>query len=148
MKALKAIVIAMLFALVASTSFAAGATDLTVQATVQGTCVFDAAAYTMDFGVLDPAAAADTNVTTNLGFTCSNGTPYTISDVSGGRSMAGGFTADNLPYSIAVYATAGNGTGASQVLALTGTVLAADYNVASGRLADAYSEVVNITITP
>lgn len=146
MKTLKMIGLALLFALVASTSFAAGSTDLTVQANVLGTCSFDAAAYTMDFGNLDPAAAVNTNITTQLGFTCSNGTGYTIDDISGASTMAG--VGDNLPYSIALYTLAGTGTGATQTVDLIGTVLAADYDIASGRIAQAYSSTVTININP
>jgi hypothetical protein len=146
MKALKGIIIAIVMTLVASTSFAAGSTDLTVQATVLGTCSFDAAAYTMNFGNLDPAAAVDTNATATLGFTCANGTAYTIDNIAGARTMTG--TTDTLPYSIAAYATTGTGSGASQTVALTGTVLAADYDIASGTAAEAYSEVITININP
>ena len=146
MQALRTIVIAVLFAFVASSAFAAGSTDLTVQANVLGTCSFDAAAYTMDFGNLDPAAAVNTNANATLDFTCANGTAYTIDDISGARTMAG--ATDNLPYSIAAYATGGTGTGASQSVTLTGTVLAADYDIASGRAAEAYSEVITININP
>lgn len=146
MKALKGIIIAIVLAFVASTSFAAGSTDLTVQATVLGTCAFDAAAYTMNFGNLDPAAAADTNATATLSFTCANGTSYTIDDISGPRSMAG--TGDSLPYSIAAYTTTGTGSGASQSVTLTGTVLGTSYDIASGRIAQAYSETVTININP
>ena len=146
MKALKGIIIAIVLTLVASTSFAAGSTDLTVQANVLGTCAFNAAAYTMDFGNLDPAAAVDTNINTTLDFTCANGVNYTIDDISGARTMAG--ATDNLPYSIAAYAVNGVGTGAAQSVTLTGTVLAADYDLASGRAAEAYSETVTININP
>lgn len=149
MKTLKLIVITMMFALVATTSFAAGSTDLTVQATVLGTCSFNAAAYTMDFGSLDPAAAVNTNVTTTLGFTCSNGTTYTIDDISGGSTMAGVTTpAVTLPYSIAAYTLTGTGSGAAQAVDLIGTVLAADYDIASGQLAQAYTSTVTININP
>ncbi len=146
MKTLKTIVIALVLAFVAGSAFAAGSTDLTVQANVLGTCAFNAAAYTMDFGNLDPAAAVDTNASATLGFTCANGVNYTIDDISGARSMAG--ATDTLPYSIAAYANTGVGTGAADSVTLTGTVLAADYNLASGRAAEAYSETVTININP
>ena len=146
MNTLKAIVITMMFAFVASTSFAAGSTDLTVQATVLGTCSFNAAAYTMDFGSLDPAAAVNTNATATLDFTCANGTAYTIDNVAGLRSMAG--ATDNLPYTIAAYANIGTGNGLLQSVALTGTVLAADYDITSGRAAEAYAEVITINVNP
>ena len=146
MKALKGIIIAIVMTLVASTSFAAGSTDLTVQANVLGTCAFNAAAYTMDFGNLDPAAAVDRNATATLDFTCANGVNFTIDDISGGRTMTG--PTDTLAYNIAAYANTGVGTGAAQSVTLTGTVLAASYDLASGRAAEAYSETVTININP
>jgi len=146
MNIFRALTIAMLLTFAASSAFAAGSTDLTVQANVLGTCAFDAATYTMNFGNLDPAAAVDTNATATISFTCANGTPYTIDDISGARTMAG--VGDNLPYSIAAYANTGTGNGTSQSVILTGTVLAADYDIASGRVAQAYSEVVTININP
>lgn len=148
MKTLRTIAVALILAFTTGSAFAAGSTDLTVQATVLGTCAFDAAAYTMDFGQLDPAAAADTTVNATIDFTCSNGTPFTIDNIAGARSMVGGVTAANLPYSIAAYANTGTGTGLLQSLVLAGTVLAADYDVASGLPADAYTEVITINITP
>ena len=146
MKALKGIIIAIVMTLVASTSFAAGSTDLTVQANVLGTCAFNAAAYTMDFGNLDSAAAVDRNATATLDFTCANGVNFTIDDISGGRTMTG--PTDTLAYNIAAYANTGVGTGAAQSVTLTGTVLAASYDLASGRAAEAYSETVTININP
>ena len=146
MRHARSLVCTILLTLIASSAFAAGSTDLTVQANVLGTCSFDAAAYTMDFGNLDPAAAADTNATAQLDFTCANGTAYTIDNVAGARSMAG--ATDTLPYSIAAYANTGTGSGVSQSVTLTGTVLAVDYDIASGRAAEAYAEVITININP
>ena len=148
MKALKGFIIAIIMTLVATTSFAAGSTDLTVQASVLGTCSFDAAAYTMDFGVLDPAAAANTNASAILGFTCSNGTAYAIDNLVLARNMVGGVTAASLPYTIAAYVNTGTGSGATQNLTLTGTVLATSYDLISGLPADAYAEVITININP
>lgn len=145
---MKRMMILLVMALVMFTgnAFAAGSTDLTVQATVLGTCSFNAATYLMDFGSLDPAAAADTNATAKLEFTCSNGTTYNIDDVKGLRSMGG--TGDSLPYTIAPYTITGSGNGLLQSVDLVGTVYATDYDIVSGRIAQAYSETFTININP
>lgn len=148
MKVLKTIIIAALMALLAGPAFAAGAADLTVQATVLGTCSFDAGSYTMDFGNLDPAAAVNTSANATLDFTCSNGTPYTIDAIALNRNMAGGSTGALLPYTIDPYTNTGIGSGGTQSLALTGNINATAYDTASGLPADAYSETITININP
>jgi len=129
----------------AGNALAAGATDLTVSATVAGTCAFDAPGYTMTFPVLDQAAATDQTATATLAFTCSTGVNWTIDDIAGVRSMPGLNFGDFLPYTISPYVTTGTDTG---TVTLTGTVYAADYELASGRIPDDYEDVVTINILP
>ena len=149
MKALKGIIITTMLVFVASSVFAAGSTDLTVQANVQGTCSFNAAAYTMDFGNLDPAAGGNVNASATIDFTCANGTAYTIDNIAGARSMAGvTVPADLLPYTIDPFLNTGTGSGVLQSVTLNGTVLGTSYDIASGLRAQAYQVVITININP
>ncbi|MBW2255154.1 MAG: hypothetical protein JRI25_11215 [Deltaproteobacteria bacterium] len=138
--------LAALFA--AGSAFAAGSTDLTVQANVLAACGFDQPNYLMDFQDLDPGTPINVTVTTTIGVICSLGVNYTVDDISGAHAMAEVAGAGSLPYSIAAFTNTGIGNGALQTIDLDGTVLATDYDFASGTAPGAYQDVLVININP
>ena len=143
--AMATLVLALAGALLAGNALAAGSTDLTVSATVVGTCSFGAATYAMNFDAISVSDTGPQTATTNLQFTCTNNTPYTIDDISGPRNLSQSGQTD-LPYSIAAYTTSATTTsGSAQTLTLTGTIAEADYQAAA---AGTYTETVTINITP
>jgi spore coat protein U-like protein len=135
--------------------------DLTVQASVQSVCTFSTAARTIDFGSLDPsAAAAQNNIATNgaISYKCTTGvTPATLSVgngsnyASGTRRMVNG--ADNtafMPYTLSVtnpVTTTGQGfsNGKERTITITGSLTAAAYEDARF---GSYSDTVVITVAP
>lgn len=131
------------FSLVASSALAAGTATLNVSASITGSCVFNAGG-TLAFGALDVTAPVDVTANSSgVAFTCTNLTNYTITDsVAGAGSLSNGTS--TIPYTLA-YAATGVATGASQALAITGNILAANYATAS---AGAYTQAVTLTINP
>lgn len=130
----------------AGTALAAGTATVNVSATVLGTCSFDTTSYTMNFGSINTTDTGAKTATATLAFTCSNGTPWTLDDVSAvSHNLTGGVTGSSLAYSIGAYTTSGTGTGATQNVTLTGTIAQAAYSVAA---ADAYTDSLTININP
>lgn len=131
----------------AGTGIAADTDTLTVSAVVQGTCIIGGPA-TLAFGVLDPVAGPDpATATVNMSFTCSNGTPYAVTDDNGIGSdsdMQAGLGGPDLVYTLS-YLPGGTGTGAPQAHTFNGSILKADYSVATP---DIYSDSVVITLNP
>ena len=141
--ALLAIVLVGLFGV--GNVFAAATATIDVSATVLGTCSFDTTSYTMAFGDIDPASSGDVTQTVDLIFTCSNGTTYTLDDISGPQSMTGTVPPGSLAYSIDGYTLSELGTGSSQTLTITGRFADTDYQVAA---ADVYTDTLTIDINP
>lgn len=141
--ALLAIVLVGLFGV--GNVFAAATATIDVSATVLGTCSFDTTSYTMAFGDIDPASSGDVTQTVDLIFTCSNGTTYTLDDISGPQSMTGTVPPGSLAYSIDGYNLSELGTGSSQTLTITGRIADTDYQVAA---ADVYTDTLTIDINP
>jgi hypothetical protein len=141
--ALLAIVLVGLFGV--GNVFAAATATIDVSATVLGTCSFDTTSYTMAFGDIDPASSGDVTQTVDLIFTCSNGTTYTLDDISGPQSMTGTVPPGSLAYSIDGYTLSELGTGSSQTLTITGRIADTDYQVAA---ADVYTDTLTIDINP
>jgi len=142
---LAALAICFVTILTAGNVLASDTADINVSATVLGTCSFDAGSFDLAFGNIDPASLVDATASVDVDFTCSNGTDWTLDDLSGTHTMTGAATADTLDYSIAAHATTGTGTGSTQTVTLNGTVLVADFSAASS---DVYSQTLNININP
>ena len=141
--ALLAIVLVGLFGV--GNVFAAATATIDVSATVLGTCSFDTTSYTMAFGDIDPASSGDVTQAVDLIFTCSNGTTYTLDDISGTQSMTGAVPPGSLAYSIDGYTLSALGTGSSQTVTITGRIADTDYQVAA---ADVYTDTLTIDINP
>lgn len=144
---LQLIVMAAAMLLMAGTAMAAGSATLNVTASVLGTCTM-AGSGTLNFGVLDPAAAGASATANSAGITisCSNGTPYTVGAVSLNGGLLKSAT-DSFAYSLALPGGgAGVGTG---VLNAPYTVTG---NIAGGAFfskpADVYTDTVTLNITP
>lgn len=132
----------------ASGAFAAGTATVDVSATVLGTCTVNSNG-TLAFNLLDPAAPVNTlGVAVQPTFTCSNGTPYTITDDNGlyeiGTTYRMASGANRLVYSF-TYTAAGTGSGAPQNPNIGGQVLAGDIATATPGL---YADTVTLTINP
>lgn len=147
MKKLILAVLAISFASILATgnALAADNADINVSATVLGTCLFDAGSFDLAFGDIDPASAVDATASVDVQFTCSNGTDWTLDDVSGNRNMTGVANGDSLAYSIAAYGNTGTGTGSTQTVTLDGTVAVAAFQAVSS---DVYTETITININP
>jgi len=139
---------------------ATATTTLAVTAQVLSTCVVVAAP--LAFGVYDPAANSDS--TSIITVTCTNGLPYQVG-LDGGqsgpaateaRNMTGLVSGDSLPYALyrdsARSLNWGNTPGTDTVAATAALVpsLHTVYGrIESGKYvsADNYSDLVNVTVT-
>lgn len=129
----------------------AATTDVSVTATITGTCRFNAAP-TLNL-TLDQSLTTDATGTGNLTFWCTNGTAYTLGDEAnplvGDGAFSGTLVAglNNIPYSIAYTNYTGVGAGKTTAItsALTATVVNADY---VNKPAGTYTDTVTFTITP
>lgn len=140
----RSLIIALAFALVSVSAFAADTASVDVSATVSPTCTFDATNFAMAFGAIDPTSAVDATATATVSFTCNTNDLITLDDLTGAYTMLSG--ADTLNYSIASGAIPTNGTaGLSQSVTLTGTVAVADFQAA---VAGSYTDAVAINILP
>lgn len=133
-------------------AWAADTTDVTVTASIVGTCEFTNAP-TLAFGVLDQTVATDATASVGLIFWCTNGQAYVLGDETnplvGDGAFAGTLVSggNNIPYTIAYNNFAGNGLGAGTTITstLTGTITNANYiNKPVGN----YSDTVTFTINP
>jgi spore coat protein U-like protein len=150
-------VAAVAVALVAAAGVAVAATtDVTVNATVLEACAFRSVP-TVNFPALDPATgAAVDSPTVNLTFNCTSGVGYTLTDPNnplvGDGTYSGNLSdasANTIPYTL-TYTNftgtgAGGGAGNEISSAITGHILAGNYDSAP---AGSYTEVVTFTITP
>ena len=130
----------------------AAQTSVTVSATVTGTCKF-VSGGAMNFGNLDPRAAADVNATvTQPTLWCTRDASYTITDDGGlhnsgtNRRLQGTVTGDFIPITF-TYAASGTGAGPTnpQTMDISGQIVGAYYPGASQ---DTYSDTVTLTINP
>ena len=130
----------------------AAQTSVTVSATVTGTCKF-VSGGAMNFGNLDPRAAADVNATvTQPTLWCTRDASYTITDDGGlhnsgtNRRLQGTATGEFIPITF-TYTASGTGAGSAnpQTMDISGRILGADY---SGASQDTYSDTVTLTINP
>lgn len=120
-------------------AMAADSANLTVNATVLGTCGISTAP-TINL-TLDPSSGLDGTGTGNIDFICTNGTAYTLAGPAGG-TMVG---PDNINYTLGYTNLAGVGTGLTQTSVATVTVPYANY---ATKPAGAYTETVIVSILP
>jgi len=131
---------------------------LAVTATVlsKSQCKFDTSTSTLNFGVLDPAVAADVNATTTVGYVCRGSAPvaaFLFTDDNGknpsgpgARRMRHAAAAEFLPYGLAYNPASGTiPKNAPGTLTLSGTVRWADFR---GSMAGAYTDSVVVSILP
>ena len=148
-----AMMAAVLMVMAAGTAMAA-TTTVDVSATVQGTCAF-AGTGTLAFGVL-PTDGSGASVSTSIDFTCSNGTPYTITDddgvnelvANGNRMQSTSLgSPEYIPYTMTYTPTNGTGSGPGTPITLTidGVVANGAYSTNSP---DVYQDTVTLTILP
>lgn len=145
MKSLKLVVlsISLICTLGIGNAMAADSATITVNATVLGTCSFNANTYTMDFASIDPTNTGDITGSVELDFTCTNGTNWNLTDESGIKSMDS--SDDTLAYNIATYALTGTGDGTPKTLTITGTVAEGEYATASaGTYSDTFTIGINL----
>ena len=135
--------VAMITLLVTGNALSADTASIDVTAEVLGTCSFNTTSYTMDFGSIDPTSTGDITATVSLDFTCTNGTDWDLDDESGPQTMSDG--TNDLAYSIDAYNLSGTGSGASQVVDVTGRIADTDYGTA---VASTYSDTLTINILP
>jgi len=147
--------IGMLLAAVFAAPAAAGDTaTLAISANVNGTCKFTTGSFTMNFGVLDPSAAANQAQATALTYKCTSGTAASSFSFDGAAvsptsvNITNG--ADNIPVALSwtVPATQGSGFGAgssSITLNVTGNITGTNYaNVSAG----VYTKNVAVVVAP
>ena len=141
-------------------AFAASTThNLNLSATVTGNCRFNTAGPTAvtianSGGAIDPTVAVDATGTANVLFRCTTGTTSSIAADNGlnfstSRRVRLGATANYMPFSLGLVGGAqvgtGHGAGQDKTLAVTATIIQADFINAS---AGAYTDTVVLTITP
>jgi spore coat protein U-like protein len=137
-------------------AWAVDTNTLTVQASVVGTCKFQApGTSTLDFGALDPSVGLDKSVSTTTQFWCTKGVvtgPFTNDTglhIAGGKNqMLDAVSGDVIPYTIDSLTPDLNpnvGPGTPRTLTIAGTVLGTDY---TGKSAGTYADTVTLTINP
>jgi spore coat protein U-like protein len=139
----------------AGAAYAADTSNMTVQATVVGSCKFNSTP-TLDFGNLDPANATNGSGSSTISFWCTKGSSYTVTARNRTKAHSGNTTrqmkrpgaTDLSPYSLSLPAAA-TGTGAGKSTAITfavsGTVLNANYiNATVG----SYTDTVQMAVNP
>lgn len=163
MKTLTALALGTASALIGVQALAATTTTtFTVSATVADSCSVTANA--LDFGNVDPISGADTDATSTIDVTCSNGTAYDVGLDAGtggdgtvtGRAMNDGGT-NTLNYSL--YSDSGRSTNwgetvGTDTVANTGDGTAQTHTV-YGRVPSgqdttptgAYSDTITVTVT-
>ena len=148
-----------LIAILLSSAFAAPAvagdtTNLTVSASVNGTCKFTSAGFSMNFGALDPSAAVVQNQSTALTYKCTKNQAATSFSFDTAAVSPTSVNITNGPDSIPVAlswtvpATQGSGFGAGSTaisMTVSGQILAADYANAP---AGAYTKIVAVVVAP
>ena len=129
-------------------AMASGSANVTVNAVVLGTCTIVGGSAA--FPNLDPAAPSDQlAVVTQPTVTCSNGTPYAITDDDGAnetgananRMASGG---NFIQYAF-TYTAGGSGTGVAANMDVAVSVLGANY---AGATPGIYNDTVVLTVTP
>ena len=148
------LILALVVAAFAAPAAAGDTATLTVSAVVSGTCKFTTGTFNMNFGTLDPSAAANQTQNTAVTYKCTkNVAPSSISFDGDGASPATiNITngTDNIPVDLTwtVPATLGSGFGALSTaisMNVQGDILAASYaNVSGGN----YTRNVAVVVAP
>ena len=147
------LILALLAASFTVPAIAGDTATLAVNATVSGTCKFTTAAFTMDFGTLDPSAAANQSQTTALTYKCTKGAPATSFTFDGSAvpvsvNITNGTDSIPVALSWAVPAAQGTGFGAGSTaisMNVVGSILGTAYaNVSAG----AYTKNVTVVVAP
>ena len=140
MKKLIVAVVALAVVAMAGKAMAAGAANMTVNATVQGICGISSTP-TINL-ILDPSSGLLVTGNGDVVFICTNGTPYTVGGEAVGTMTGPGSIDYTLGY---VDNGGGTGTGLSQTFTATVTVPYANYATAP---AGAYTDTAQVTILP
>ena len=127
---------------------------LAVSANVNGTCKFTTGSFAMNFGTLDPSAAANQAQSTALTYKCTSGTAASSFSFDGAAvsptsvNITNG--TDNIPVALSwtVPATTGSGFGAGSTaisMNVTGNITGTNYaNVSAG----VYTKNVAVVVAP
>lgn len=143
-------------------AWAGGTHQVSVSASVTGTCVVNTATSTLAFGALNPGSGGTVNATWSGGtFRCTNGTTYTVSSDDGLWESASGGGNNRMKLSTAsncstatnciryTFGSVTGGTGSGMTsnisFAVTGTTNLADYQDAAE---GAYTDTVTLTVAP
>lgn len=131
---------------------------LAVTATVlsKSQCKFDTKTSTLNFGVLDPAVAADVNAAASVDYVCRGSAPiaaflFTDDDGQnpsgpGARRMRHAAAPELLPYGLAFSPASGTvPKNVHRTLTISGTVRWTDFR---GSMAGAYTDSVVVSILP
>ena len=150
----KILLCAVVAATFAAPAIAGDTATLAVSATVTGTCKFTTGTFNMNFGALDPSAAANQTQSTNLSYKCTKGqaaTSFSFDlDSSSPASVNITNGTDNIPVSLSWTVPAATGTGFGVgstpiTMSVTGDILGVDYaNVSAG----AYTKNVSVVVAP
>ncbi len=128
---------------------------VTVQASVVGTCKFQAPkTSTLNFGSLDPSAGSDVTGSTTTQFWCTKGVISDAFAAENGlhydgakRNMQDAVSGDVIPYTLGLSKDLNSNEGptAPRTLTISGSILGTDY---TGKTAGSYSDTVTITLNP
>ena len=154
MKIRHQLICTLLAAAFAAPAAAGDTATLAVTANVSGTCKFTTGSFTMNFGTLDPSAAANQAQATALTYKCTQGTAASSFSFDGAAvsptsvSITNG--TDNIPVALSwtVPATQGSGFGAGSSaisMNVTGNITGTNYaNVSAG----VYTKNVSVVVAP
>ena len=148
----------LLAALVAGTFaapvFAGDTATLAVSATISSTCKFTTGSFTMNFGALDPSAAANQAQSTGITYKCTKGAAATSFSFDGAAvsptsvNITNGTDIIPVALSWTVPASTGTGFGAGSTsisMTVNGSILGTNYaNVSAG----AYTKNVTVVVAP
>jgi spore coat protein U-like protein len=158
MKKLVTILAAVALLALGTAALAADTATVNVQAIVTGSCYFNSAvaatnpAIALNFpnyasGLANPAALTASQ---GVNVYCPNGTPWLITPSAGPYTLSSGANTINyqldLNGTVAPAALAGTGSGAAQLVTITGTIAAG--NIAAGQVPGVYTQTVTLSLTP
>ena len=137
--------------LMAGNAMAADSHTITVNATVTGTCKFNAASSTLNM-TLDPTATSTVTQTASVLYRCTKGTAPSFALASGSTGSTGGGNlvngAESIPYTFSsTSGGAGSGMGAGNDKTLALSVSVNQANAANVTPA-VYTDSIAITLTP
>lgn len=138
----------------AGMAMAQDTTNLTVQASVTGTCKFSGAPEALNFGPLDPSVGTNVIASTTTKFWCTKGVTTESFSAGNGSNWSGSKRqmkdtavggSDVIPYTLNLTpdGLANGGPGTLRTLTIDGGILGSDY---TGKTASSYSDVVVLTI--